>query len=378
MATPPKPFVIDADAHVIEPLGLWQEYTERRYHHRLPRPVTDENGLFCYAVDDQLILRTASSLSTQRTDSTPDPDASPDAADYPEEVRSGGWDPKARLADMDLDGMDLSFLYPTMAFFLSEVRDVALQVVLCRAYNDWLGEHCKAAPDRLMGIALLPLADIGASIAELERCTRDYGFRGAFMRPNPYAGRLIQNAAYEPFWHCAESLGVPITVHEGISDSLPTLGRDRSENPVMHHLMSHPFEQMAACGALLLGGVLERHPRLNFVFLESGCGWLPYWLARMDSHADTWSHKLQISTKPSEQFHRQCFISMDPDDECAPALLRDVGMDCVVWASDYPHTDHDFPGAVKATLEILSRAGPDAAKKVLDENPRRLYSLPTS
>jgi predicted TIM-barrel fold metal-dependent hydrolase len=372
-----RPYVIDADAHVIEPLGLWAEYTEQRFHHRLPRPVTDENGLFCYAVDGQLMMRTASRLSTQQQQAVPDPDADAkgDEGHYPEALRSGGWDSKARLADMDLDGMDLSFLYPTMAFFLAEVPDVELQTVLCRAYNDWLAEHCKADPSRLIGIALLPLQDVGASIRELERCTNDYGFRGAFMRPNPYGGRNIQNPAYEPFWDCAEALGVPITVHEGVSDSLPTLGRDRSENPVLTHLFSHPFEQMAACAGLIMGGVFERHPRLHFAFLESGCGWLPYWLARMDGHAETWSHKLDLKRRPSDYFRRQAFISMDPDDECAPSVLRDLGSECMVWASDYPHTDHDFPGTVKATLEILAQGPPGAAQQVLDANPRRLYRL---
>lgn len=370
-----KPYVIDADGHVIEPVGLWEAHTERKYHHRLPRPVTDENGLFCYAVDDVLMMRTASRLSTQKDGATPRAVVNPDEGDYPEELRPGGWDAKARLEDMDLDGMDLSFLYPTMAFFLAEVPDVELQTVLCRAYNDWLSEYCKADPSRLVGIALLPLADVGASIAELERCTNDLGFRGAFMRPNPYAGRNIQNPAYEPFWDCAQSLGVPITVHEGVSDTLPALGRDRSENPVLQHLFSHPFEQMAAAAGLIMTGVLERHPRLHFVFLESGCGWLPYWLERMDGHAETWSHKLDIGMKPSEYFRRQCFISMDPDDHCAPGLLRDVGTECVVWASDYPHTDHDFPGAVSETLKILEAGPPGAAQQVLDTNPRRLYGL---
>jgi predicted TIM-barrel fold metal-dependent hydrolase len=372
-----KPYVIDADGHVIEPIGLWREYTPRKYHARLPRPVTDDSGLFCYMVDDVYVMRTASRLSTQRTgDAAPNPEARADEGDYPETLRAGGWDAKARLDDMDLDGMDLAFLYPTMAFFLSEVPDIELQTALCRAYNDWLAEYCKADPSRLVGIALLPLSDIAASIEELERCTQQHGFRGAFVRPNPYAGRPIQSPSYDPFWECAQSLGVPITVHEGISDSLPTLGRERSENPLVQHLFSHPFEQMAACAGLIMGGVLERHPRLRCVFLESGCGWLPYWLFRMDGHAETWPHKLALKRRPSDQFREQCYISMDPDDVCAPSVLRDVGLDNLVWASDYPHTDHDFPGAVSATLEILARAPAGAALKVLDTNPRRLYDLP--
>lgn len=359
----PRTPVIDADGHVIEPPDLWPHYVEKRFRARAPRPVLDENGVFAYAAGDVLLMRTASRLG-----------AGPEGARR--EIRSGGWDASARLADMDLEGIGRAFLYPTLAFFLPELRDAELHAALCRAYNDWLADYCRAAPDRLHGIALLPLDDVEASVRELERATGSLGFRGAFVRPNPYAGRPIQHPAYEPFWECAASLGVPITVHEGISDSLPTLGRDRSENPVVQHLLSHPFEQMAACAGVVLGGVAERHPGLRFVFLESGCGWLPYWLERMDGHWETWSSLLPaVKTRPSEIFRRQCFVSMDPDDATAPAAVRAVGDECFVWASDYPHIDAPFPGAVKQTRELLSPLPEASRRRVLGENALRLYGL---
>src|SRR5262249_48477863 len=155
-------------------------------------------------------------------------------------------------------------------------------------YNNWLADYCRHAPDRLVGVAMLPLVDIAESIRELKRASEELGFRGAFFRPNPYANRAIQDPAYEPFWQCAASLGVPITVHEGLSDWAPTLGRERFANAAMLHVLSHPFEQMAACAGLILNGVLERHATLRFAFLESGSAWLPYWLERMDSHWETW------------------------------------------------------------------------------------------
>ncbi len=356
--------VIDADGHVIEPPGLWKQYSEQKLWNRLPRPVRDENGLFCYAVGDRLLMRSASRMAME-----PRPGESG-------ELRAGGSDPVARLADMDLDGMDVAFLYPTLAFFFPELDDAELHAGLCRAYNRWLADYCKTDPRRLVGIALLPLEDVDESIRELERCAREHGFRGAFARPNPYRGRPLQSPAYDPLFARAAELGVALTVHEGISETLPTLGRERSENPVIQHLMSHPFEQMAACAGLILSGALERHPELRVVFLESGCGWLPYWLERMDGHAQNWRRQLpRLKAKPSEYFRRQCFVSMDPDDACAPAVLAALGDDCVVWASDYPHTDHEFPGAVRSTLEILARAGPGAARAVLEQNPRRLYRL---
>ncbi len=363
MSAEPRELVVDADGHVMEPPQLWAEYVERRFRHRIPRPTRDENGRFCYVADDRYFMRVASSLAARPK--TPDG-----------KLPSGGWDPAARLRDMDSEGIDVGILYPTVSFFFAELADLELQAALCRAYNNWLADYCRTDPRRLVGVALLPLADVGASLRELERAAGELGFRGAFFRPNPYAGRPIQHPCYDPFWECAASLGVAVTVHEGISDSLPTLGRERSANPVVQHLMSHPFEQMAACAGLILGGVAERHPGLKFVFLESGCGWLPYWLERMDGHWETWSSHLRgVKRKPSDYFRRQCFISMDPDDHGAPAVLAALGDECIVWASDYPHIDAPFPGAVKQTLEILAGVPAASRRKVLGTNALRLYGI---
>jgi predicted TIM-barrel fold metal-dependent hydrolase len=360
--------VVDADGHVIEPPDLWPRYLEKRHHDRMPRPARDPEGRFCYRVGDQLLMRTASSLAVAPRDG----EGRVREGGLPE----GGWDSKARLRDMDGEGIEIAALYPTLAFFFAELRDPELHAALCRAYNDWLADYASAAPQRLLGVALLPLEDVDASVKELERVTGQYGFRGAFVRPNPYEGRSLADPAYDPLWACAQSLGVAVTVHEGISDSLPTLGRDRSQSPVVQHLMSHPFEQMGACAALVLEGVLESFPRLRVVFLESGCGWLPYWLERMDGHWETWRAKLPgIERRPSEIFRRQCFVSMDPDDEGAGAVAASVGEEVLVWASDYPHVDAPFPGAVTATLRSLEPLPEASRRSILRDNALRLYPL---
>jgi predicted TIM-barrel fold metal-dependent hydrolase len=354
---------VDADGHVLEPPELWEEYLERRFHARRPRPARDDRGRPGYVVDDRFVMRTASSLA-----------ARPRTADG--QLPAGGGDPVRRLRDMDAEGIDVAILYPTLGLFFSEVGDPELHAALCRAYNDWLADYVAADPRRLVGVALLPLDDVEASLRELERAADRLGFRGACFRPNPCRGRPIQHPCYDPFFERAAALGVAVGIHEGISDTLPTLGRDRSENPVVQHLLSHPLEQMAACAGIVLGGVCERHPKARFAFLESGCGWLPYWLDRMDGHWETWGAKLPGAVqRPSELFRRQCFVSMDPDDPIAPAVISRVGDDCVVWASDYPHIDAPFPGAVAATLETL-RDVPEASRcKLMGENARRLYAL---
>src|SRR2546425_6703842 len=121
--------------------------------------------------------------------------------------RAGGWDPQARLRDMDSEGIDLAVLFPSVAFYLPETSDAALMAALCRGYNDWLADYCRAAPSRLFGVAMLPLADIDASIRELERATEKLGFRGAFVRPNPDGRRAIPHPAHRRVWARAAPVG---------------------------------------------------------------------------------------------------------------------------------------------------------------------------
>jgi uncharacterized protein len=365
MSNATRPIVIDADGHITEPPILWSEYVEPAYRERAPHPTLDERGRACMLVDGRPAMRHAMLL-------TLGPDYS--VSEY--KAQPGGWDPAARLRDMDSEGIDVAVLFPSIGLYFSDVADAKLMAALCRGYNNWLADYCRHAPDRLVGVAMLPLVDIAESIRELQRAIEQLGFRGAFFRPNPYAGRPIHDAAYAPLWDCAAGLGVPITVHEGLSDSAPTLGRDRLEQPAMLHVLSHPFEQMSACAGLILTGVLDRHPNLKLVFLESGSGWLPYWLERMDSHWHTWRKLLPaLRLAPSDYFKRQCMISTEPDDDVVDAVVQHVGDDYVVWASDYPHPDAHFPGAVTKTLESMSTLSPAARTKILATNAARLYGL---
>jgi predicted TIM-barrel fold metal-dependent hydrolase len=131
--------------------------------------------------------------------------------------------------------------------------------------------------------------------------------------------------------------------------------------------------------SLMLEGALERHPGLRVAFLESGTGWLPYWLARLDGHAE-WMHDTEtagLSLTPSEYFARQCTISTDPDDPLAAWTVSQVGADHVVWASDFPHPDAMYPDAVASFFEESAEHGLGGADldAVLWDTPVRFYRL---
>lgn len=369
MSGPDAGLVVDADGHVVEPVSAWAEIPEA---HR-PVITRDPNGYEHVLVAGTEIL--AVPLGTL---ATPGAVFSDSSAFRPlEEAHPGGSDPVVRLADMDLEGIDQAVLFPSIGLYAWAITEPAAAVSVAKAYNDWLFSYCRADPLRLFGAAMLPVQDPTAAVAELRRAAGSLGFTAAFVRPNPCMGRSLSDPAYEPLWSAAEELEVTIGVHEGSSVIVPTLGSDRPFNALVLHAISHSFEEMLSFAQLAAFGVLERHPDLRFVFLESGGGWVPFWLERLDEQAETFGGFCpDMRLRPSEYFARQCWISYEVDEKTLPALLPFIGPDRVVWGSDYPHHDATFPGAVDALRRTIAPLRPAEKALVLGENAAALYRLP--
>ncbi|HTT87103.1 MAG TPA: amidohydrolase family protein [Acidimicrobiales bacterium] len=361
--------VIDADGHVLEPRAAWAGLPER---HR-PTIGTDPKGLDHVTVGGhEVFTARLGQMGTPGTDVGAPADAVP-----LEDAREGAFDPRARLVDMDAEGIDRAVLYPTVGLGFWGIPDPEAAVAVARAYNDWLAGYCATAPLRLHGAAMVPLQDPGAAVAELTRARRELGFVSAFVRPNPCGGRSIVDPAHEPLWEAAAGLGVAVAVHEGFQPAVPPLGHDRRPtNVLVLHAISHTLEQMLACAQLIGTGVLERHPDLRVVFLEAGGGWAPYWVSRLDHQVPAY-HRFapSLSLLPSEYFSRQCWVSFEIDEETLPALVPFLGPDRVVWGSDYPHADSTFPGAVAELRRTIAPLTEGERAKILGANAARLYGL---
>jgi uncharacterized protein len=362
--------VVDADGHVVEPPAAWAGLAEA---HR-PRIHLDPGGYEHVVVGDQEIL--AVPLGTLATPGSTFDD--PQAFRPLEEAQPGGSDPLARLVDMDAEGIDQAVLYPSVGLYAWAIADPAAAVAVARAYNDWLAAYCAADPRRLFGAAMLPLQDPDAAATELRRAVTGLGFHAAFVRPNPCLGRSLSDRAYDPVWYVAEELDTPIGIHEGSSVIVPTLADDRPFNPLILHAVSHSFEQMLACAQLIAFGVLERHPRLRFLFLESSGGWAPFWLERLDEQAESFGGFCpDMKLRPSDYFARQCSISFEVDEQTLPALAPFIGPERIVWGSDYPHHDATFPGAVQAIRRTVAPCPTSTQARVLGLNAKRIYRLPS-
>lgn len=367
--------VIDADGHLLEPPTIWEDYTEPAYRSEVIQIAKDKRGIDCLKINGELRQDKNMAIAAACT-----PGGMSDAQKARtmswDEIVPGGYDPAQRQKDMDLEGIEIAFFYPTLWLIYGDIMDADVAAASCRAYNNWLADFCKQCPSRFYGVAPLPLQSVDCAITEMRRVVKTLGMRAVFVRPNPFNGRRLNDPAYEPFWSEAQELNVPVAIHGSFGTKMPTLGEERYKDPFFFHMVCHPWEQQGACMDIVCGGVLSKFPKVKVAFLESGAGWLPYWLDRMDSHFDTMGHYVPwLKKRPSEHFREQCFISMDPDEGNMNGIVGSGLEECVVWGSDYPHFDCTFPGVVKEVAASCAGLPAAAQAAIMGQNAKRLYSL---
>ncbi|HEY9596602.1 MAG TPA: amidohydrolase family protein [Cyanophyceae cyanobacterium] len=353
--------IIDADSHVYEPHSMWQEYLEPAFKDFAPSPdLTIQGEAIMNKFSDRLRQEGAKQVTQA----------------YPLSWLHN-FDAESHVRAMMQMGVDISFVYPTYCSWIIAVDTMAPQLVsvFVRAYNNWLQDFCSYNSQILRGVGVINLHAPEDMVPELLRVA-DFGWKSVFLRPNPVKGRLLSDAAYEPFWTTCEALGMAVSLHESTHSRLPTTGADRFSTRFALHACSHPMEQMMALLALIEGGVLERHPQLRVGFFESGCGWLPYWLWRLDREYEDlrWEVADHVKMKPSEYFRRQCFIAIEPSEPYLAQLIELIGSDNLIFGSDYPHMDHK-PDVVADVVALEEQLSKETVRKILWDNPVRFYGL---
>ncbi|MEW6269895.1 MAG: amidohydrolase family protein [Thermodesulfobacteriota bacterium] len=360
--------VLSADSHVVEPLDLWTERCDGSLRERVPRLVRDLGGrkgnfVVCEdALPIPLEAFCSAGLSADELASAFEGGALA--------VRRGGFDAAARLADMQADGVSAEVLYPSVALQAFRVRDAALQRACFRVYNDWLAEFCAAAPERLYGVALISLFDVADGVRELERAARS-GLRGAMVWAAPPAGDSYARPAYEPFWAAAEAAALPVSLHLGTTQELAAPGESIA---VAFMLTILPVQR--ALSQLILGGVLQRHPRLRLVSVENEVGWLPHFLARLDHAADKYRRVagLELDLAPSEYFRRQVSATFQEDRIGIEERGR-IGVETLMWASDYPHSDSTWPRSREVIARDFAGVPQRERAQILGGNVARVYGM---
>jgi predicted TIM-barrel fold metal-dependent hydrolase len=365
--------VIDADGHICEPELVWTHYTQARYRDQVLRVRTVE-GRSGLSIEGH--MRRAGAGPGPAEACIPggmEPGRNLTWAD----ILPGSYDPKARLEVLDEEQIDQALMFPSIHLLWGDIRSPEIAAETCRAYNDWMSDFCRESPTRLFGVGIVPLQDVELAVAEAKRLA-GLGLRGLAVRPERFNGLPLYDESCDALWAVARADDIAVAVHGSFGSRMPgfTVGRyDR--NMFMEHMVAHPFGQMAVVMDMIAGGVLDRFPGLRVGFFESGLGWIPYWLDRLDEHFEVMGHFAPgLKRQPSEIFREQCFVSMEADELTGLRwMLEKDLLPCILWGSDYPHFDSTYPGAYTAAQQTFDAAGPSTAQQIVCDNPRRYLGL---
>jgi predicted TIM-barrel fold metal-dependent hydrolase len=372
---------VDADGHILEPPDLWESYIEPRFRDRALRMVLDEHGL-----EELEIGGRRSQMSRRGMPSTlgsmGDPHLGSIQRDpsrtYLREAPFGSMNPTERVDLLDAEHIDAAVLYTTIGLLWeAELDDSELSQAYTTAYNRWICEFC-AGEERLVPTAHLSLGDPAAAAQELVRAVGD-GARGAYAAPFTHDRRPLGHPDNDPVFAAAQDLDVPLAIH-------PTFEPQWTKGTRMgdwEHLRE--LRLLATVSAsdgvrhqfttLFDYGVFDRFPRLRVVVLESGGGWIGYWLDRLDA---VFAHtaigkRVPLKALPSDYFRSRVWISCDPDERTIPALIERFG-DRFMWASDFPHADHT-PEYTKDLDELVGLLPEERRQPFLGNNARQLYNI---
>ncbi len=372
--------IIDADAHVNEPPDLWQTRVPSKLRERAPKVIHQDDGDW-WSFDDGKRMRPVGLTAVAGLSYL---DFKPEGIRYAD-TRPGSWDTKARLVDMDIDGIHAAVLYPSVtlagAKIYGEAEDRDLQLACVRAYNDWLAEMCEGSDGRLIPQAILPTTNVDDMVAEAERAV-GLGHKGVVISTFPNGTLDADFAVDEPFWRFCEEADVPAAVH--IGSFMP-----HNPNMKMPNMREAAFlgksgatksggNTIPVAASLLFAGFLERFPKIKVLLVESNIGWIPTLLEQTDDMFMRYrfftGQAEHYRWLPSEMFHRNIWATF---------MIDSVGMDLryrmnlnhIMWSTDYPHTGCDWPNS-RTVIERMFRGLPtDEVKLFLHDNVKRLYNL---
>jgi predicted TIM-barrel fold metal-dependent hydrolase len=366
-------WMLSSDSHIIEPPDLWTDRVPEHLADRCPRVVRLEDGDWWF-VDG---VRTMSFLGIQTGDRFEKDATELRVSGQFAEVRPAAYDPAAYLAENETDGIWGSVLYPSEGLVIFRVPSTEVVDATTRAYNDWLAEFCRHDRSRLKGLAMVNVDDPVAGAAELTRC-REIGLCGALISVAPPAGRSYANPEYEVLWATAEDLDMPLSLHVATDrndGSAPPLDVKSGGREAV--FVNKDFQVREALADLIFSGVFERHPNLRVGTVEHELGWIPFFLEQMDyTYTDRplrgdW-HRFAPGVRPSDFFAANVFASFQ-EDSVGIRERHTIGVDNIMWGSDYPHTESTFPRSREILAGILDGVAPDEVRRIVSENTAALY-----
>jgi len=390
---------IDSDAHIIEPRDMFEKYLEPKFRSEMPIAWADYQGeplaigfevRIPHADGEECVMPfgrdplgmdgVSSTMQVAALDAG-SRIALPGHDEAYAEFARHGFPPEMYTLAMERTGIDYMVVYPTTGLLTTADPQLSAATAAAyrRAYNNWLHDFCSAAGGRVFGAASVDLRDAEEAAREVRRCVKEFDFKAVHINPVPVGPYRLYDPFYEPLWNTLEELQVPLAIHTGAGVA--------ADDMLFHYLprlrtaqttVAFTMGNMLACAALIMGGVLERHPQLKVAHLESGAGWVAFWLDRLAASVQGGFRNLPIpglTKSPIEYFQRQCYISADPDDPGIKQVIDVLGDDNIVTATDFSHPEgRRYAVAVKEMLELPGVS--DASKrKIMWDNALKLYPI---
>ena len=359
--------VISADSHVQEDPRLYQERVPRRFRHRVPH-VEEIDGATYWLMEGKKPRRldVATQVETEE--------------DQEREFRAdpeGGRNIERRIMDMRRDGVDAEVIYANESLMLFMSPDPDYQMAIARAYNDWAIELFSDHLDKFAPVAALPVADIESSIAEVERIAK-LGYRSAKI-PISVKAHPYNLPMYERLWSAFEDAGLVLAFHAFTSDEdlyPEDWGEKDGYGGALDFMAMRMADGMGPVSQLISGGVLQRHPKLNFVVVECGAGWLAWLLYVLDEQNEKKHMWIQpkLEMRPSEYFKRQGHVTFG-DDPVALKTIEFTGAQGLMWGSDYPHDEGTFPHSQEVIERTFAGVSESDKRKIVCDNAARIYGF---
>ena len=363
--------IISSDSHVFEPRDLWTQRIDSKYKGREPRleRVGDADHIIVEA--DHKIAGIGNLVGVGNRFDNPENISFEGTF---EQARRGGYEPEEHVRDMEIDGVSAEVLYPSLGLFFWLIQDSNLLSASFRAYNDWLSEFCNTSPDHLKGIAMVNLDDINDGIKELTRAAK-MGLVGAMISERPMEERRYDNAEYDPFWAAAQDLNMPLSLHTATARGTGTVEATRSVRYASMRAMKVVLPAVSICD-MIFAGVFERYPKLKVAVVEFELAWAAHLLSTMDyayaERPEETFYRFKGGAIPSDFFHSNIYLSFQ-EDEIGIRLRDVIGVDQMMWGSDYPHPESTFPRSREIIDGILAGVPPDEKAKIVGGNVTRLY-----
>jgi predicted TIM-barrel fold metal-dependent hydrolase len=362
--------LISSDSHVIEPGDLWETRIDHKFRERAPRLVHEGEFDQWYADGVKFGNIGTNQQAGVRFEAPEKLTAGGSMRTAP----LGGFDPDAHVKDMDLDGVAGGVLYPSQGLTAYRVPDGELLSAIFRAYNDWLADFCRPYPRQLKGIAMLNVDEPAEAAKELQRAAK-IGLSGAMIPLRPMEHRY-DHPVYEPLWAAAGDLEMPLSLHVGTYRWRPGMDPNNSAQDIVE-FTNRDCDPRNAVAAMIYAGTFERHPKLRVGVVEFEVAWAPYFLARLDNVYTERAvgrklPRFKDGLLPSDFFRRNVFISFQEDD-LGIQLRSVIGVENLMWGSDYPHAESTFPKSREIVERILRDVPEEEKALIAGRNAARLY-----